>query len=92
MPKGSDVGKPSAWPLRILFCAMAIGALPLVSSPGHAANSQIDRKCSVFATAKDRARCACALEQGGWVTKVQGRWRWIYPRRHQERYCHGRVR
>jgi hypothetical protein len=51
-----------------------------------------DPRCNVFQSAQDRAGCRCALRLGGWVTEVQGRWRWIYPRRHQERYCHGQVR
>ncbi len=51
-----------------------------------------DARCDVFADARERAQCACALRLGGWVTKVQGRWRVIYPRRHQERYCHNKAR
>ena len=50
-----------------------------------------DRRCDVFPDARERAQCACALQLGGWVTEVQGRWRVIYPRRHQERFCHNKV-
>jgi hypothetical protein len=66
-----------------------VSTLSLISLDGRAETSGINRKCEVFSSARDRARCACALEQGGWVTEVQGKWRWIYPRRHQERHCHG---
>ena len=77
------------WPC--LLGALGASALFLMSSSGRAAASKIDRKCEVFSSASDRARCACALEQGGSLTKVQGKWRWIYPRRHQERHCHGQT-
>ena len=48
-------------------------------------------KCDVFPSAQARAQCACALQLGGWITKVQDRWRVIYVRRHQERYCHDKL-
>lgn len=51
-----------------------------------------DRKCDVFPPGKERAQCVCALQLGGRVTEVHNRWRVIYPRRHQERYCHNKVR
>ena len=56
------------------------------------ARSEVDHRCNVFPSPEDRAGCACALEQGGWVTKVDDRWRWIYPKRHQERHCHRQLR
>jgi hypothetical protein len=50
-----------------------------------------DPRCDVFPNPRERARCVCALRLGGWVTEVHNRWRVIYVRRHQERYCYGRV-
>jgi len=78
--------------VRMVLGALGVSAVSLMSSDSRAETSVIDRKCEVFSSARDRARCACALEQGGWVTEVQGKWRWIYPRRHQERHCHGSER
>src|SRR5271165_1015441 len=75
--------------IRMILGALGVTALSLVYSGGRADAAAIHRKCEVFWSARDKARCACALEQGGWVTEVQGKWRWIYPRRHQERHCHG---
>jgi hypothetical protein len=66
---------------------IGVALLSLTSSAARAETARIEKKCAVFSTAKERAECACALEQGGWVTEVNGRWRWIYPRRHQERHC-----
>ena len=48
-------------------------------------------RCAVFPSAQERAQCACALRLGGWLTKVQDRWRVVYVRRHQERYCHDKL-
>src|ERR1700722_13835188 len=77
--------------VRMLLGALGVSTLSLISLDGRAETSGINRKCEIFSSARDRARCACALEQGGWVTQVQGKWRWIYPRRHQERHCHGQI-
>jgi len=75
--------------VRMVLGALGVSALSLMSCDGRAETSAIDRKCEVFSSARDRARCACALEQGGWVTEIQGKWRLIYPRHHQERHCQG---
>jgi hypothetical protein len=75
--------------VRMVLGALGVSTLSLIPLDGRAETSGIKRKCEVFSSARDKARCACALEQGGWVTEVQGKWRWIYPRRHQERHCHG---
>jgi hypothetical protein len=64
----------------------ALAAL-LLAAPAAARDS----RCDVFPDGRDRAQCACALQLGGWVTEVHGRWRVIYPRRHQERFCHNKV-
>jgi len=77
--------------LCLTAAAVGVGLLCLAAPHVRAAAAGVDAKCAVFSSAKDRAGCACALEQGGWVTKVHGRWRWIYPRRHQERHCHART-
>ncbi|MGO9419094.1 hypothetical protein [Roseiarcus sp.] len=69
-----------------IFLAGALAAL-LFAGPAWAANS----KCDVFPDARERAQCACALQLGGWVTRVHDRWRVIYVRRHQERACHNKV-
>src|SRR5271157_4295707 len=49
-----------------------------LEQPGDYANliptTSATEPCDVFSSARDKARCACALEQGGWVTEVQGRW------------------
>ena len=84
----SDRREQQSFRVLMLVATLGVSALPLVSSPLLAQGLQADRRCEVFRSAEDRANCACALQQGGWVTKVHGKWRWIYPRRHQERHCH----
>jgi hypothetical protein len=91
MPTRTETKKQAPPQLRLLLAATAIGPLLLASSPGRAESSQIDRKCAVFSSVSDRAGCACALQHGGRVTEVHGRWRWFYPRPHQERHCHGQI-
>ena len=77
---------------KCLWLAMlATCALPLAGAVATAGGPDVDSRCAVFSSVQERAQCACALEQGGWVTKVHGRWRWIYPRRHQERHCHAQA-
>ena len=69
-------------------CAAALAVAILSFAPGGAsAAAPVEPKCKVFATAKERAQCSCAVQHGAWVSEVQGRWRVIYPRRHQERHC-----
>jgi hypothetical protein len=77
--------------ILLVLGALGVSALSLISSDSRAVTSAIDRRCEIFSSARDRARCTCAVQQGGWVTEVQGEWRWIYPRRHQERHCHGQI-
>lgn len=84
---GNAARKYGAIDVRMWVAAFGVALLSLVSSYGRAESSQVEPRCEVFSTAIERARCACALQHGGWVTEVQGRWRWIYPRRHQERHC-----
>jgi len=85
----SNGGEQHPMQVRVILAALGVCALSLVSSRSLAEDFKVDRRCEVFTSPSDRAGCACALQQGGWVTKVHGRWRWIYPRRHQERHCHG---
>jgi len=75
--------------IRLVLGVLGVSVLPLISRDGRASTSGIARKCEVFSSARDRARCVCALEQGGRVTEVHDKWRCIYPRRHKERHCHG---
>jgi len=75
----------------VRLASLAMVALFLVPFPSPA-RPEVDPRCKVFLSVQDRAGCACALAQGGWVTKVDDRWRWIYPKRHQERHCHGQLR
>ena len=63
--------------IRPVLRALGVSALFLMSSYGRAETSKIDQKCEVFSSARDRARCTCAVQQGGWVTEVHGEWRWI---------------
>jgi hypothetical protein len=83
----ADECKDGAIAARIRVAAFGMALLSLVSTPGRAESSQVEPKCDVFSTATERGRCACALQHGARITEVQGRWRWIYPRRHQERHC-----
>ena len=69
--------------------AFVVAALAAVLAAGPARASV--QKCDVFPEGRERAQCACALQVGGWVTKVHDRWRVVYVRRHQERYCHDKV-
>ena len=75
--------------ILLVLGVLGVSVLSLISSDGRADTSGIARKCEVFSSPRDRARCVCALEQRGWVTEVHGEWRWIYPRRQQERHCYG---
>jgi len=84
----SNIGEHDPMQVRALLAALGVCTLSLVSSRSLAEDLKVDRRCEVFTSASDRSGCACALQQGGWVTKVHGSWRWIYPRRHQERHCH----
>jgi hypothetical protein len=79
--------KHGAIDIRMCIAAFGVALLSLVSSLARADVSQIEPRCQVFSTASDRARCACAVQHGAWVTKVRGEWRWIYRRRRQERHC-----
>jgi hypothetical protein len=84
---GTAARKYGAIDFRICVAALGVAVLSLVSSVVRAEISQVETRCEVFSTASDRAGCACALQHGGWVTQVRGKWRWIYPRRRQERHC-----
>lgn len=74
-----------------LAAVLGVGVLLAAGFVGRSWAYDIDPRCKVFPSPPDREQCSCALRLGGWVTEVGGRWRWIYPRRHQERFCHGRV-
>ena len=84
---GTAARKYGAFDVRMGVAALGVALLSVVSSVGRAEISQVETRCEVFSTASDRAGCACALQHGGWVTQVRGKWRWIYPRRRQERHC-----
>jgi hypothetical protein len=60
--------------VRMVLGALGVSTLSLIPLDGRAETSGINRKCEVFSSARDKARRACALEQGGWVTEVQGKW------------------
>lgn len=87
----TETRKQASLQIRTLLAGMVIGPFLLVSSYGQAETSRIERKCAVFSSAGDRARCACALQHGGWLTRVHGEWQWIYEQRHRERHCHGQT-
>ena len=62
-------------------------AAALCAGPALAA----EPKCDVFSGAREQAQCACALRVGGHLSQVNDRWRVVYVRRHQERFCHNEV-
>ncbi len=68
-------------PIPVALAAFAAAA------PAFAA----DARCDVFPDARAQAQCACALRLGAKLTQVDDRWRVVYVRRHQERYCHNEV-
>jgi hypothetical protein len=66
-----------------------VSTLFLIPLDGRAETSGTKESATSFRTRETGRAALAPLEQGGWVTEVQGKWRWIYPRRHQERHCHG---
>jgi hypothetical protein len=59
--------------------------LTMAAFPSQAGAAQIDPKCAVMSGVHEKIACTCALQNGGWVRHIHGKWRYNFAQPHMDR-------